>query len=466
MKKGTQPNQLSDKLSRRNFVRVGGAALAGGAALGATPTGAAAARTPGDLFPRSPGRTATIQQHRTLGRTGWQASDIAMGTNRLRESSVVRYAVDKGVNLIDTAEGYQNGETERVIGEALQHLDRSSIFIHNRMRIGADDTEETIVGRIRGSLKRLQTDYIDAYGIHGPPTIEALSHPGYHAAIATLKAEGRVRHTAVSYHGPRNDQEGSMADVLSAAAADGRFDVMLLVCNFLNHEDSDRILAACTANNVGTAAMKTSPGVLQFDAVDPDNLTDAQERTVDRMVSRGGSRQSALDRLQAQADRQRETYERTRPFVERYGIETQEQLRLASIHWVMQNPGMHATNVSFTDFELVDKVIPLSGTELSPAEGQLLQELGAVLDDRYCRHGCFDCAGSCPSSVPVSTIMRYSYYYEGQGLEKYAMQKYAALETANGSACENCSAPCTGACPNGLDIQPQVLQAHSLLTLG
>jgi predicted aldo/keto reductase-like oxidoreductase len=466
MTKGARPDREHDKLSRRNFVRVGGAALAGGAALGATPTGMVAANPPADLFPRSPDRTATIQRHHTLGRTGWEVSDIAMGTNRLRESAVVRYALDKGVNIIDTAEGYQNGETERVIGEALQHVDRSSVFIHNRMRIGADDTEDAIVDRIRGSLERLQTEYIDAYGIHGPPTIEALSHPGYHAAIATLKAEGRVRHTAVSYHGPRNDEQDSMADVLVAAAADGRFDVMLLVCNFLNHEDSDRILAACKTNNVGTTAMKTSPGVLQFDPVDPDNLTEAQEQTVQRMTSRGGTRQSALDRLQAQADRQRETYESTRPFVERYGIETQEQLRLASIHWVMQNPDMHATNVSFTDFDFVDKVIPLSGTELTPAEGQLLQELGAVLSDRYCRHGCFECAGSCPSGVPVSTIMRYSYYYEGQGYEKYAMQKYADLETADGSACDHCSAPCTGACPNGLDIQPNVLQAHALLTLG
>jgi predicted aldo/keto reductase-like oxidoreductase len=211
--------------------------------------------------------------------------------------------------------------------------------------------------------------------------------------------------------------------------------------------------------------MKTAPGVLSFDPVDPDNLSEAQEQMVQRMTSRGGTRQSALERLQAQADRQRDTYERTRPFVESYGIETQEQLRLASIHWVMQNPDMHATCVSFTDFEFVDKVIPLSGTRLTPTEGRLLEELGAVLNDRYCRHGCFDCAGSCPAGVPVSTVMRYSYYFEGQGYEKYAMQKYAFLDAANGSSCENCSAPCTGACPHGIDIQTQLLQAHSLLSL-
>ena len=465
MTKGAQPGREKDGISRRNFVRVGGAALAGGAALGATPSTASASPT-AELFPRWADPTAKIQGFSMLGRTGWRASDIGMGTSRLRESAVVRYAVDKGVNYIDTAEGYGNGESERAVGEALQHIDRSSVFIHTKLRVSSEDTEATLLDRMRSSLERLQTDYVDAYGIHGPSTIEALSHPGYHAAIATLKAEGRVRHTGLSYHGPGNDDQDSMVDVLTAAAADGRFDLMLLVCNFLNHEDSDRIIAACKANNVGTTAMKTAPGVLQFDEVDPDNLTENQERMVERMTSRGGTRQSALERVQAQADRQRETYERTRPFVDRYGVQTAEQLRLASVHWVMQNPDMHSTCVGFPDFDLVDKVVPLSGTELTSVEGQLLQEFRAVLNDQYCRHGCVDCAGSCPDGVPVSRIMRYAYYYEGQGYEKYAMQKYAGLVKADGSACEHCSAPCFGACPNGLDIQPNVLQAHSLLTLG
>ena len=108
-----QPDREQDRISRRNFVRVGGAAIAGGAAIGVTPAVASASPAAG-LFPRAGDRTAKIQQHRTLGRTGWQVSDIGMGTNRLRESAVVRYALDKGVNIIDTAEGYQRGETERL----------------------------------------------------------------------------------------------------------------------------------------------------------------------------------------------------------------------------------------------------------------------------------------------------------------------------------------------------------------
>jgi predicted aldo/keto reductase-like oxidoreductase len=389
-----------------------------------------------------------------------------MGTSRLRESSVVRYAVDKGVNYIDTAEGYGNGESEQAIGEALQHIDRSKVFIHTKMRINPEDTEAAILDRMRGSLERLRTDYVDAYGIHRPATVEMLSHPGYHAAIATLKAEGRVKHTGLSCHGAGNDRQDSFVDVLTAAAEDGRFDLMLIVRNFMNTDDSDQIIAACEANNVGATAMKTAPGVLRHEPFDPDNLTENQEQMVSRMMSRGGTRQSALDRLQAQSDRQRETFERTVPFVERYGVQTEEQLRLVSIHWVMQDPNLHSACVSFTDFELIDKVVPLSGAALTGAEDQLLQEFGSVLKDQYCRQDCSKCFGSCPNAVPVSRIMRYAYYYEGQGHEKYAMQKYADLETADGAACENCSAPCTGACPHGIDIQPQLLHAHNLLTLG
>jgi aryl-alcohol dehydrogenase-like predicted oxidoreductase len=450
-------------VSRRNFVTLGGAALAGGAALGGRAVSATAS-TPPSLFPPSR-QDARIQSHRTLGRTGWQVSDIGMGSVPLRDSAVVRYAYDKGVNYFDTAEGYGNGAAERAIGEAMPHMQRDKIFIATKGRIKDSDTAEAIVGRVRQSLERLQTDYVDSYSIHLCTTVEKLSNPAFHAAMDQLKAEGKVRFTGVSYHGPGGSQDESMADVLCAAAEDGRFDAMLLVYNFLNHEEGDRIIAACKANNVGTTAMKTAPGVLRFEPLDPDNLSERQERYLERLMSRGQSRESALERLEAQTRRQKDMYERTLPFVEQYGLSTEEQLRLGSIHWVLQNPDMHTACIAFTNFDLVDKVIPLSGTELSSAESLMLQEYRLVLNDQYCRHGCRECGASCPHDVAVSTIMRYAYYYEGQGYEKYAMTKYAGLVRNDASACRSCVGDCAGACPYGIDIQPNMLQVHDLLTL-
>jgi predicted aldo/keto reductase-like oxidoreductase len=388
-----------------------------------------------------------------------------MGSVPLRESAVVRYAYDKGVNYFDTAEGYGNGAAERAIGEALQHMERDKVFIASKAGVGERDDENAVIDKVRQSLERLGTDYVDSYSMHGPSSFEALNHPGYHAAMDQLKAEGRVRFTGLSYHGPRSAAQPSMGDLLSAAAEDGRFDMMLLVYNFMNHQEGDRIIAACKANNVGTTAMKTSPGSLEYRPVDAENLTEDQERYVSRLTGRGTSREAAIRRLEAQAERQKETYDQTRPFAEQYGIQTQEQLRLGSIHWVLQNPDMHTACIAFTEFGLVDKVVPLSGTPLTIPEEQMLQGLELALGGQYCRHGCFECVASCPSQVPVSTIMRYAYYYQGQGREKYAMAKYATLQGPSASQCLDCAGPCAGACPHGLDIQTSLVQVHDLLTL-
>jgi len=463
MSKDHQADDRQSGISRRNFVRVGGTALAGGTALGGSvmPAGAATFPTGGGpfLFPPVNGQEAKIQAYRTLGRTGFQVSDVGMGSVPLRETAVVRYAYDKGVNYFDTAEGYGNGAAERAIGEAMQHMERDKIFIATKGRVGDGDAAETVMTKVRQCLDRLKTDYVDSFSMHGVSSIEALNHPGYHAAIDQLKAEGRVRFKGVSNH------SGNAGDILSAAAEDGRFDLMLLVYNFMNHEESDRIIAACKANDVGTTAMKTSPGTLEYEPVDPENITEAQEEYIARLTGRGQSREQAIERLKSQAARQKETHDNTRPFADQYGIQTQDQLRLGSIHWVLQNPDMHTACIAFTEFDLVDKVVPLSGTRLTPPEEQMLQQIGLALDNQYCRHGCSECQATCPYQVPVNTVMRYAYYYRGQGREKYAMSKYAALEGGAASPCLDCGGHCVGACPHGLDIQINMLQVHNLLTL-
>jgi predicted aldo/keto reductase-like oxidoreductase len=372
---------------------------------------------------------------------------------------VVRYAYDKGVNYFDTAESYGNGAAERAIGEAMQHMERDKVFIATKARVGDGDDAQAVVEKVRLCLDRLKTDYVDSFSMHAAASVEDLGHPGFHAAMDQLKAEGRVRFRGVSSHA------SGAGDILSAAAEDGRFDMMLLVYNFMNHEESDRVIAACKANDVGTTAMKTSPGSLEYEPVDPDNLTERQEEYIAGQTRRGRSREQAIERLQSQAVRQKETYENTRPFADQYGIQTQDQLRLGSIHWVLQNPDMHTACISFTEFDLIDKVVPLSGTRLTPPEEQMLQQIGSALDNQYCRHACSECSDACPFQVPVSTIMRYAYYYQGQGREKYAMSKYAGLEAGAASACLDCAGVCDGACPYGLDIRTTLLQAHSLLTL-
>jgi predicted aldo/keto reductase-like oxidoreductase len=96
----------------------------------------------------------------------------------------------------------------------------------------------------------------------------------------------------------------------------------------------------------------------------------------------------------------------------------------------------------------------------------VLDQYRMATSRQTCRVGCNDCASSCPYDVPVSTVMRYSYYFNEHGLEKDAMMRYARLGGCDGSVCESCSAPCTGACPYGVDIRKSVLRAHHDLVMG
>jgi len=404
-------------------MKAGGATLAGGLAAAA---GGSTTKLKGGSIQEAP----RIRSYKTLGRTGWRVSDIGFGTGPLKEPALVRAAFARGINYFDTAESYGNGAAERAIGEALPHVGRENVFIATKAVFRGGESESQVLDRIRRSLERLKTDYVDAYSMHHTPTVEFLDHPGYHAAIDRLKAEGRVKFAGVSYHGPSRSGQGNAAEVLTAAAEDGRFDMMLFVYNFMNRDQGERVLAACKANDVGTTIMKSAPGVLHYDSFDPGSMTDEE-----------------------------------RSFTERYGLRTADQLRLGSIQWVLQNPDAHSVCVSLNDFDSIDGVVAISGTSLSEAEEESLHMLAQAVDSRYCRHGCVECSGACPRDVPVSRIMRYAYYFEVQGREKHAMSRYAHLGGSRASACKGCSAPCDGACPHGFQIRAQLSRAHSLLSL-
>ena len=97
MTRDTPIDHDNGDISRRTFLSAGRVVLAGGAMASAGALPAAASGT-GGMFPRPPRADDRIQRYRTLGRTGWQVSDLAVGTSRLRESAIVRYAFDKGIN--------------------------------------------------------------------------------------------------------------------------------------------------------------------------------------------------------------------------------------------------------------------------------------------------------------------------------------------------------------------------------
>ena len=142
------------------------------------------------------------------------------------DSNLVRYAYDLGINYFDTAESYGNGEHERVIGGAMEHMDRKKIFITTKLEIKEEDTEQTLMERYAKCLERLKTPYADALFMHAVSAVDTVKNEAFHAAVAKLKASERLKHGGISCHGPRGEEGDSMEKVLLAAVEDGRFDLM------------------------------------------------------------------------------------------------------------------------------------------------------------------------------------------------------------------------------------------------
>lgn len=445
-------------LNRRKFIQMSTALAAGGAI--------STSSLPTKIFAQeSENITPKIKKYRTLGRTGFEVSDISMGCTRSKDPNVYRYAYDCGMNYYDTAEGYQSGDSERNLGMALKNMDRKKVFVTTKLPVSADESEKSIQDRFWKCMERLDTEYIDALYMHSVKEISLLDKIEFHAVANKMKSEGKIRFVGVSSHGPRNENQDSMEKVLTAAALDGRFDLMLLVYNFMNRKAAENILKACKEKNVGTTAMKTAPGVLKVDDYNPDNPTETQKRQLQRLKKRYDTEEEIDAGMEKWLKNKRETFEKTKPFMAKYGVKSEDELRIASIRWVMDNPDMHSTCVSFRDFDSIDKMVPYSGQKLSELETGFLKNYQDIFNEKYCRHGCHDCMHRCPHHMPVSTIMRYAYYFEHQGREKEAMDKYRRMTEEKATVCEDCHAPCLSACKFHLDIPAQLMAAHNLLTL-
>ncbi len=451
-------------LDRRDFLLSGGT-LAGAVLAGCghtPPPTPPPARAPEPTPPASEGR---IRALRPLGRTGFQVSDLGLGCGRLADSAIVRYACDKGINFLDTADGYGNGLSERSIGEAMPHLKREKLFIVTKLKLEERDSEQSILDRCARSLERLRTDHVDALYMHSVTSAAAVKHPAFHAAVRKLRAAGKVKHAGLSCHGPRGKGD-SMQEVLLAAIADGRFDLMLLVHNFMNHEQGARVLRACQEKGVAATLMKTAPARLKLVPFDPANPSDEHAKLIALMMKGGTTREGALAKLKERDVRLREELTRNKgtidAFVARHKVTSEEQLAQRSVQWALAAPGVSTVLVSLNDFESVDAFVKLSGTRLSAAAGESLSRWARAHEAEYCRHGCNACAAACPRGVPVSTVMRYA-YYATRGAGRIAAEKYAALAGREGSRCLDCAGPCLGACPHGLAIQSQLLAAHAAL---
>ena len=390
-----------------------------------------------------------IKKFRKLGRTGFMVSDISSGF--CNNAAVLRAAIEAGVNYIDTAESYRN---QPAVGEAIQGFDRKKIFITSKLVVKEDTTKEDVLKRTRKCLEELKTDYLDCMMIHSCENRKLVGAKGFHDAMKQLKTEGKVRYVGISNHGSNwaRDGEESMAKVLLAAAADGRFDVMLLAYNFLQTDQGADILKVCNEKNIGATLMKVNP-VGQYYRT---------KEGVEKMQKEG---KKLSERYFTDLERYKKKAEMAEGFIKKYDLKNPVEIRNAAIRFTLDNQHVSTVCCAFGNFDDLDAFIPLSGTSLSGMEKKKLAAYKEGCGSLYCRHACGICESTCPNQVPINTIMRYNHYYEAHGRQKYALKRYALLDAPKADQCWNCAGECEIACPYGVPTQGMMVMAHQRLSL-
>lgn len=121
-----------------------------------------------------------MMKHRTLGKSGLEVSEIGFGCMSLPAADtdavrILQRALDEGVTLFDTADLYDHGRNEAVVGRALKGRRAQVVLatkVGNRWRADGSGwdwvpSRSYILGAVHDSLRRLSTDYIDLYQLHG-----------------------------------------------------------------------------------------------------------------------------------------------------------------------------------------------------------------------------------------------------------------------------------------------------------
>lgn len=196
-----------------------------------------------------------------LGRTGLRVTVVGVGcggSSRLGQGNgkteaesiaVIREALDLGINFIDTAEVYG---TEEILGKGIKAVDRGSIVLSTKKSTQKRITQKDVQKSLEQSLKRLGTDYVDIYHLHGviPQDYDYLVSEIV-PLLQKMRDQGKIRFIGITERFTYETQHA----MLQRALQDDIWDVMMVGFNMLNQSARDRVFKKTKEKNIGVLVM-------------------------------------------------------------------------------------------------------------------------------------------------------------------------------------------------------------------
>jgi uncharacterized protein len=349
--------------------------------------------------------------YRTLGKTGLKIPVISFGVMRADNANLCKAAYEKGIKLFDTANGYQNGNNETMLGDLFKDYPRDSFLLATKVKPAGVDrdgkpssqtTEEDFLQKFNTSLSRLKMDYVDILYVHDISNPELLEYKPIINTVKKLKKDGKIKYMGFSTH--KNEPV-----VINAAASTDTWDVILTTYNFKQTYISElnSAIKKAAAAGIGIVAMKTMAG--------------------------GGF----LDK------------EKTKPINS-----------TAALKWVLSNTDVTTTIPGMTAFDQLDlNVKILADIKLNDQEKNDLV-IAHSEPGLFCT-GCSRCIPACPRNLPVPDLMRaymYAYGYSNPAMA-YSLLGELGTSVDPCTSCPVCSVDCT----NNFSVREKITDVSRLV---
>ena len=321
-------------------------------------------------------------RYNRLGRTGLFVSELCLGTmtfggsgevwskigalQQREAEALVKTSVDHGINFIDTADVYSEGLSEEITGQALHGLGiaRHDVVLATKVfgetakgPNGRGSSRTHIIDGVKASLKRLKTDYIDLYQLHGfdpaTPMEETLR------ALDILVQHGHVRYIGVS-----NWAAWQIAKALGLSERLGlaRFESLQAYYTVAGRDLERELVPMMRSEAVGLMVWSPLAGGLLSGKYTRDQQGEQ------------GSRRVSFDFPPVQKDRAYDCIEAMRPMAEARGVSV-AQIALA---WLLHQPHVTSVIVGAKRVDQLEDNIAASQVELSTADLDAIDKVSAL----------------------------------------------------------------------------------------
>jgi len=372
--------------------------------------------------------------YRKFGKTDFDVSVLGFGAMRMpvlnndesqidetKAIEMIRYAIDKGVNYVDTAYPYHRGSSEKVVGKALLNGYRNKVFLATKSPVWQVDKFEDFERFLDEQLEKLQADHIDMYLMHAlnAERWEKIKALRFFEFFDRAKASGKIRLVGFSFH----DKYPTFKKIIDEYS---EWDFCQIQLNYMdiNYQAGLRGLQYASSKGLAVVIMEPLKG---------GKLARLPDRAM-KVLNRNGKNWSAVE---------------------------------WSFRWLANFPEVSVILSGMSTFEQVKENIEIAEqmtpNNLSKSDLQLIEELRNVLES-YAVINCTECGYCMPCPSGVNIPGNFRLYNEAIMFEDIQMSKgeYAWFTTQKMSAafCTECG-QCLSKCPQKLQIPDLLKKVHA-----